>query len=137
MSNYRPDPITIKDGVETIPLPGGYVAEYFPDYRFGRVYDRDRECVFSENRKDAESSIISVSRATHATLTAQADEIERLTKENAGLRKISERQRAKILKSIDLAKIYFSDEDSGLSEFVGKMNAEIAAIDAAMGGEKV
>ena len=69
MSNYRPDPITIKDGVETIPLAGGEV-----------IRDPVTLIAFST------SGLIHMARTTHATLTTQADEIERLRAENAELK---------------------------------------------------
>ena len=67
----RPDPITIKDGFETIPLPGGY------------AFTCRSDVVLSAGIMDR----LACMRATHATLTAQADEIDKLKAENAELRR--------------------------------------------------
>lgn len=74
----RPEPITVVDGVETIPLPGGYSVELWPDQRSTLAFEGRHFITYGMN--------YDMARATHAALTAQADEIDRLKAENAELR---------------------------------------------------
>lgn len=116
MTNYRPDPITIKDGVETILLPGGY--RFFVEQKGNVEYTKWL----------GSGGLSGVARATHATLTAQADEIDRLTTENAELRKDAERYRwLRDNSASEQASVFFSYAVPKLID---------TAIDAAMGGDR-
>lgn len=76
----RPDPIVIHGNIETIKLPGCFevqrIGANFPTVRRGGPADTVHGFIFD------------MARATHATLTAQADEIDRLRAENAELREV-------------------------------------------------
>ncbi|NDA79488.1 MAG: hypothetical protein EBY07_17325, partial [Actinobacteria bacterium] len=115
--------ITIAEGVETIPLPGGFSMQYRINHtKYPTLHGAD---VAS---RDLPPYTLGIARATHAALTAQADEIDRLTTENAEFRKDAERYRW--LRSggypIQLARSVLNDTPFGID----------ARIDAAMAAKE-
>lgn len=122
----RPDPITYNEGRERIPLPGGVVTA--PRNEFTKTV--------------VHGGILHVARATHAALTAQADEIDRLRAENAELRNALKAASLALNESADSVESWASyasqymQQKHDLGGCVARiMDASKAAIDAAMAKE--